>query len=322
MATSEASGKSSASPSMSGQPTSVRPPVLPTSGLFLLIALTLIWGCNWPFMKIALSEISVLWFRTTCVVFGGLLLLLMSKLTGGPLTLPLRQIPALLLCALFGIVGWHLFTGYSLSQMPAGRAAIIAYLMPVFASILSVYLLGERLYASKVIGLLLGMAGLGALIGPDLLVIQTAPVGALLMVGAATSWAAGTVLYKKFKWGAPTATVIGWQLLAAAIPIATCAISFEPFPDVKGISAHVWGALIYVVFVPMVLGQWAYYRIVNMLPASVAAISTLAIPAVGVYSSSLLLGEPIGWHEMSALALISIALSVVLFAPTILARRT
>ncbi|MEM7748961.1 MAG: DMT family transporter [Pseudomonadota bacterium] len=322
MTTSQASDTSSASPSTTGQASSARPPVVPTSGLLLLAALTLIWGCNWPFMKIALSEISVLWFRTTCVVFGGILLLLMSKLTGGRLTLPLRQVPALLLCALFGIVGWHLFTGYSLSQMPAGRAAIIAYLMPVFASILSVYILGERLYASKVLGLIVGMTGLGALIGPDLWVIQTAPVGALLMVGAATSWAAGTVLYKKFKWGAPTATVIGWQLLAAAIPIATCAISFEPFPDIKSISAHVWAALAYVVFVPMVFGQWAYYRIVNMMPASVAAISTLAIPAVGVYSSSLLLGEPIGWREISALALISIALSVVLFVPAILARRT
>lgn len=253
---------------------------------------------------------------------GGMLLLLMSTLTRGRLTLPWHQVPPLLLCALFGIVSWHLFTGYSLAQMPAGRAAIIAYLMPVFASILSVYLLGEQLYPSKIIGLIMGMAGLGALIGPDLIVVQKAPIGALLMVGAALSWAIGTVLFKKFQWVAPTSTVIGWQLLIAAVPITACALIFEPFPELETISLPVWGALAYVVFVPMVIGQWAFYNIVKMLPASVAAISTLAIPAVGVYSSSLMLGEPIGMREIASLMLISVALSVVLFAPSFFSRRS
>ena len=272
-------------------------------------------------MKIALSEISVLWFRTTCVLFGGILLLLISSLNGSRVTLPIRQVPPLLLCAAFGIVGWHLFTGYSLSQMPAGRAAIIAYLMPIFASILSVYILGERLYLSKLIGLTIGIAGLFALIGPDLFVLQKAPIGALLMVGAAISWAVGTVLYKKFTWSAPTTTVIGWQLLVGAIPISACAVLYEPFPQLTEISSVVWAALAYVVFVPMVFGQWAYYKMVKMLPASVAAISTLAIPAVGVVSSAIMLSEPISLREIAALALISMALAIVLFAPTFLARR-
>ena len=71
----------------------------------------------------------------------------------------------------------------------------------------------------------------------------------------------------------------------------------------------------------MVFGQWAYYKMVKMLPASVAAISTLAIPAVGVVSSAIMLSEPISPREILALALISMALAVVLFAPTLLARR-
>ena len=71
----------------------------------------------------------------------------------------------------------------------------------------------------------------------------------------------------------------------------------------------------------MVFGQWAYYKMVKMLPASVAAISTLAIPAVGVVSSAIMLSEPISPREILALALISMALAVVLFAPTFLARR-
>ena len=284
-------------------------------GLLLLTSLTLVWGLNWPFMKISLSEISVLWFRTACVGFGGASLLLVSFLSGQPVTLAWRQIPALLLTALFAIVGWHLFTGYGLSQMPAGRAAIIAFLMPVIAAFLSSWLLNEDLSANKILALAIGTCGLAILIGPDLIVFQRAPTGALLMVGAAFSWAMGTVLFKRFNWGGPITTVVGWQLLAGLVPIGLCAALIEPLPNPLHYSPHVWAAATFVFLVPMVFGQWAYYRIVKMLPASIAAINTLLIPVVGVFSSAWLLGEPVGLREIVALVLICAALAVVLVVP-------
>lgn len=285
------------------------------SGLVLLSALTLVWGFNWPFMKIALSEVPVLWFRTACVSIGGTTLLLLSLISGDRVTVPARQMPAIILCATFGIVGWHLCTGYGLLHMPAGRAAIIAFLMPVIAAVLSSFILKEHLSGAKILALVLGVAGLAVLIGPDLVVVQRAPLGALLMLGAAFSWAMGTVLFKRFPWRAPTSTVIGWQLLIGTVPISLAAYNLEPFPDLSDISPHVWGAMLFVFFMPMVFGQWAFYKIVKMLPASVAAISTLAIPIVGVYSSALILGEVVGLREMISLAIICAALAIVLLAP-------
>lgn len=284
-------------------------------GLLLLSALTLVWGLNWPFMKISLSEIPVLWFRTACVGFGGCALLLISLLSRQPVGLAWRQVPALLLTALFAIVGWHLFTGYGLTQMPAGRAAIIAFLMPVIAALLSSWLLNEALTANKILALVIGTGGLAVLIGPDLVVFQRAPLGALLMVGAAFAWAMGTVLLKRFNWGRPITTVVGWQLLAGLVPIGLCAALLEPVPDPSQFSPHVWAAAAFVFLVPMVFGQWAYYRIVKMLPASIAAINTLLIPVVGVFSSAWLLGEPVGLREIAALGLICAALAVVLIIP-------
>ncbi len=309
---------------MTATTTPVRPPGaggISAYGFVLLAALTIAWGVNWPFMKIALSEITVLWFRTACVGIGGTLLLALSLISGDRIWLPASQIPALLLCATFAIIGWHLFTGYGLLHIPAGRAAIIAFLMPAIAAVLSSILLGEPMTTSKVIALLLGMVGLGVLIGPDLIVFNKAPTGALLMVGAACCWAIGTVLFKKFTWAAPTSTVIGWQLLAGLLPIGACAVMFEPVPDLATISPHVWGAMAFVFLVPMVFGQWAYYNTVRMIPASIAAISTLAIPIVGVYSSAWMLGEQVGSRELVSLAIICAALAVVLVLPALLTRR-
>jgi len=46
----------------------------------------------------------------------------------------------------------------------------------------------------------------------------------------------------------------------------------------------------------------------QLFPAGVAAISTLLIPVVGVIAGALILGEPIGWPELAALALVAAAL--------------
>ena len=58
------------------------------------------------------------------------------------------------------------------------------------------------------------------------------------------------------------------------------------------------------VFVAMIFCHTAYFKLVSLLPAHVAAISVLAVPAVGVISSAWLLGEPVGLAEAAALLLV------------------
>ncbi len=56
---------------------------------------------------------------------------------------------------------------------------------------------------------------------------------------------------------------------------------------------------------------------VRLFPAQVAALGTLAIPVVGVFSSAALLGEPIGWAEIVALVMVVGSLSMVLLVPAL-----
>jgi len=67
----------------------------------------------------------------------------------------------------------------------------------------------------------------------------------------------------------------------------------------------------------MVFCHYAWTRLVALVPAGVAAISTLMIPVVGVLSSAPLAGEPIGAREVLALALVVAALVVVLLVPNL-----
>ncbi len=282
---------------------------LPPVGFLLLAGLTLFWGANWPAMKIAFTELPVWWFRAGCLWFGGLGLVLIARFSGLSLRVPTLERGPLLLCALFNVVGWHLSSGYGVSLMPAGRAAIIAFTMPVWASLLGSFLLDEAITRAKLIGLALGMSGLAVLIGPDLMALGTAPLGALFMLIAAVSWATGTVLLKRFHWSVPTTVLVGWQLIAGALPVSLGAVLLEAPPELAGLSSETLLAVAYNFLFPMVFCQWAFFRTVRLFPATIAAIGTLAIPVVGVYSSAVILGESVGWREFIALSLICSAMS-------------
>ena len=290
-------------------------PALPPLGFLLLAGLTLFWGGNWPAMKIVLGEIPVWPFRSMCLIAGGVALLTISRLSGRSIRVPTSEIRPLLICVVFNILGWHLLSGYGVTMIEAGRASIIAFTMPVWATLFSRFLLGEALTAAKLWGIALGVAGLAVLIGPDLSSLGAAPLGAALMLGAAISWALGTVVMKRFLWTIPVATLAGWQLLIGAVPITLGALAFEEYPDLTALSTPALLSLAYVLAVAMVFCHWAWFTVVRLFPAAMAAIGTLAIPIVGVLSSALLLGEPIGSRELAALALVCAALAVVLVLP-------
>jgi len=69
-----------------------------------------------------------------------------------------------------------------------------------------------------------------------------------------------------------------------------------------------------VVFLPIIFCHWAFFRVVQIFPANVAALSTLCIPAIGVFSSALLLGEPLRTYELVALGLVVVSLGLTSFS--------
>lgn len=294
---------------------------LPTTGYVLLAAVTLFWGANWPGMKIALAEIPVWWFRAMCVWAGAIGILSIARATGSSLYMPRHEIARMLLVSAFAMLGWQIFSAYGVSLMAAGRASIIAFTMPVWSAFLGAAILDEPITRSKIAGLVLGTAGLAVLMGEDVFILKTAPLGALFMLAAALSWAIGTVLFKAYRWQTPVAALVGWQLAAAAVPITLVALVTEAPPDFAQLSTRAILALVYVFALPMIFCQWAFFKVVSIFPASIASMGTLAVPIVGVYSSAWILGEEVGWREGVSLVLILAALTAVMIIPALTRNR-
>ena len=288
----------------------------PREGMILLASLTLFWGVNWPAMKLAVMDIDPWTFRMLCLVAGGGGLLLVARFSGARrLSIPRGDLGPLLLASLLNVTGWHLGTAFGLTFMGAGRASIIAFTMPVWASLFGVLVLGERLTRVRLAGLGLGVAGLGVLLVPELGRIGASPWGAVLMLVAAASWAGGTVAVKARRWGLDTAALSGWQLVFGGIPVA---LGWALLGRPETLLTASWGSLggaLYAMLIPMIYCYWAWFRIVALFPASLAAIGTLAIPVIGVFSSALLTGERVGPGEIAGLVLVVAALVLVLMVP-------
>lgn len=282
---------------------------LPRQGLFLLAALALGWGLNWPIMKVALAELPPLYFRGSCLFLGGLGMLAIAR-AGGSIAVPRERWGRLLIVSLFNIVGWNVLLVYGVLLLPSGRAALLGYTMPVWSVLLSVWLLGERLTGPRLIGLVLGFAGVLVLMGGSLGGMLQAPVGVICMIAAAWSWALGVVLLKRLPVGLSTTALTGWMMLLGSLPMLAAAI---PLETSRLVVPSFWPAfgLVYSVFIAFMFCYWAWNRIVLMVPVAVSSLSSLVTPLIGVLGGAIFLGEQPGWREGLAALLILAAVGVV-----------
>jgi drug/metabolite transporter (DMT)-like permease len=286
---------------------------LRASDLGLLALLTLGWGANWPIMKVALEGFPLWTFRSLCVVAGAVGLLGIAAASDQVMAIPRRKWPSLVVISLFNITGWNVGALYALTLLPSGRAAVIAYTMPLWAILIGRVVLGEQIDRWRGMGLVLGLAGLSLLIASDAASLAAAPVGAVLMLGAALSWAIGTVLLKRFPLPVAAAANTGWQMAIGGLPIVIGAFVMD-WGNPPDLALGPVLATLYNMFVCFIYCYWAWTRLV-------AGISTLLIPVVGTISGMLMLGERPGIADFAGLALILGALVCVLIVPQILARR-
>lgn len=276
---------------------------LPRQGLLLLAALSLCWGANWPIMKMVLSEMPPLYFRSTCLLLGGIGMLALARATGMSLKVPRGQWGRVLWLAAFNISGWNALVIIGVSLLPSGRAALLGYTMPLWSVLLSAIFLGDKLSLRAVLGLLLGVSGIGVLVGGSFGGMLQAPLGVVCMILGAWSWAIGVVLFKRLPVAMPTSSLTGWTMLIGSLPLLVLAVPLETSRLAVPSTGPILGML-YNIFIAFMFCYWAWNRIVLMVPVAVSSLSSLTTPLIGVLGGVVFLGEPLGWREVAASLLI------------------
>ena len=271
------------------------------AGLMFLAITSIGWGFNWPVTKYLLSELPPLTMRGTTGVIGASLLALLAILRGQSLRVPREMWPRLVLAAFLNVACWMALMGLALLWLPASEAALIAYTMPIWASILAWPILGERPNLLRVVSLAMAFAGLAAIMGGNGLTASAARLpGIIMALAGAFAFAVGTVLAKKLPLDLPPLSAAAWQIGIGCLPVAIVGLFVET-ADVTALSDLGWILIVYATVIQFCVAYVSWFAALARLPASVAAIGTMAVPVIGVVTSAVALHEPLGIGQIAAL---------------------
>ncbi|AWU96184.1 DMT family transporter [Azospirillum ramasamyi] len=278
----------------------------------LIVTISLFWGLNWPAVKTILTQMPIFSLRAIGFTAGAVLLLGAARLAGHRLRVERAEWPALAAAGFCNVLVFNLCTALGQSLMATSQAAIIAFTMPVWATLLAIPLLGERPGMRQVVGLACGLAGLMVLLGPEALSAPPAQLaGPAVMLVSALAWALGTIVMKRRVWRSNPMVITGWQYVLCAPPMILLAAT-ETRPALAEINPEVWVGFAWHILCSLCAAQALWYVTVRRLTVGEAAVSTLLIPVVGVGGAVLLLGEPMTLRLAAALVLILAAVACVL----------
>jgi drug/metabolite transporter (DMT)-like permease len=293
-------------------PYDARPPLSRRTAFVLLAAVIVIWGVNWPVLKVGLDTIPPFTFAALRVVLGAITMFAVLA-TRRELVWPKRSDVSLLVSVGLGQVGAFLvFINLGLLYVPAGRSAILAYTTPLWVVPGAIVLLGERFGLRTAAGCLLGLIGVAALFNPwdfdwrD----SRALLGNGYLLIAAFVWAAAILHVKAHRWETSPLALTPWQLLTAAVPLVALALTLEPNTSIPLDGTTLW-VLAFNGPIASAFAIWAWISVNRTLPAITSALGSLGVPVVGLVISVLTLGEQIDAATVGGLVSIVFGLILV-----------
>ncbi len=279
----------------------------------MLVALSFAWGLTWPANKIALEQVPPFSMRVATCFLGALVLFAAAGLRHRSVRIPgglARLHVALAGC--LNIAGFTVLSAIGQLGTTTSRVIILAYSMPIWACLMALPILGERLDRMRAVALILCVGGIAVLISP--LAASGVPRGLLFALAAGVSWAAGTVYLKWAQVAADPIATAAWQLVAALVVTAATVPVFEGGFQLWPIELNTFLALLFAGVIGSGLAYFLWFAAVRRLPATTASLGTLSVPVIGIAASAVVLGERPTVTDFVGCALILAAAACVLVA--------
>ena len=279
--------------------------------IFLIMAVTLTGGLNWPVMKMGVTGFPPLTFRALCLWIGVPVLGLALVALKVPFFVARKDWRELFWLAVTNMFVWHVLIILAVSLLSSGRAAILGYTMPVFSALMGVAFFGAHMRAVQWLGVAAAAVGVSLLLFNELTNFGGQPLGVGMALVAAAVWALGTQKLRATTIAASTLTLSFWMTLMAAVVLTLMSIIFEreqwAMPP-----ANTWVAIAYNGVLIFGFTHAAWFTLARSLPPIASTLSTMMVPILGVFSGALWLGEVLHWQDWAAVGLMALAISTVL----------
>ena len=264
--------------------------------IYLLLATSVvILGLNWPIMATALQSITPIWMAGIRVAGAGLAVALVGIFTGNLVIPPGRDLPMIASVAVFRLAAVMVLVFFALQLVPAGRASVLVWTTSLWTVPIAALFLGERMSRRRWIGLATGVAGvlvLSEIWGNDW--SEPAVIwGTGLLIVAAIVNASTAVHIRRHHWTINPLQALPWQLAGAAIVLITLGFIVDGPPRVEW-SAQLGWIMAYQATLASGVAFWAQIVVLRNLSAVSTNLTMTGVPVLGVISSALALGEPVG----------------------------
>jgi drug/metabolite transporter (DMT)-like permease len=253
-----------------------------------LLLMSIIWGVNLPYMKVALNFSGPAEFTFLRNFFGAMVLFVILLILRKPILI--KEAPKLFILGLFQTTGFTGFIVWALVEGGASKTGVLTFTMPLWVALMAWPLLQERLTSSQWISVLICLLGIGFIFNP--LNIDNNIRSAFLAIAAGFSWAIGTIISKRIHRKYPKMdllTMTAWQMLWGSIPIFLI-ILFMGAQPILWAPYFLNIVLFNVVFVNAIAYLLWFYALKH-LEASIVSMLTLFTPISGAISAWFLLGE-------------------------------
>lgn len=276
--------------------------------VLLLSFLVIVWGVNWPLSKMALNYTPPILFAGLRTVLGGLILLLFALPNYKKLRFK-ETWHLYFISALLNIIIFYGFQTVGLGYMAAGLFSAIVFIQPVLLGIFSWMWLGESMYGLKIIGLILGFAGV-AIISAGGFTGDISAIGIFLALGSAIGWALGTIFVKKTGTRVDSIWMVTLQLIIGGLFLLCVGSGVESWSSIQWQIPFISNLLFISIFV-IAFGWLAFFTLMGSGEASKVGSYTFLIPLIAIICSSFLLHESITVRLLIGLLFIVISICFV-----------
>jgi drug/metabolite transporter (DMT)-like permease len=274
------------------------------SDWLLFIALGVIWGSSYLFIKIGVATVTPLTLVAMRLAIGAVVLGVVFWLAGGRLPREPRTWLHLTVMAVLNIVVPFSLITWAELNVASSLAAVLTATTPLFAIVIAAIVLrGERITSQRVSGLGLGFLGVLVLVGPAAFASGSSASAVLAVLAAAASYAAATVYARRTLTGLPPMVPALLQVAIAFVISASLALGVEGLPELSmDVSAVV--SLLWLGILGSGVAYLIYFRLIRSWGATRTAAVTYLMPLVGIALGAVVANEAVDARVVAGAALV------------------
>lgn len=277
----------------------------------LLLILSVLWGGSFFFVAVALQELPPMTLALARVAFAAAFIYPIFRMQGGSLPATFAGWKPFIVMGLFNnIIPFSLiFAGQA--RIASGLASVLNATTPLFALLVLASFGEERLILRRIIGVLIGLAGVYMLRDPGHVQSDSQIIGMLLCLGGALSYGFAGLWGRRNFNNVPPLTTTTCQLISSSVIMAVIAGAIDQPWQLPMPGLTTWSAVIGLAALSTALGYILFFKILAQAGAANVMLVTLLIPVTAIGLGVLVLGEPLLPREIAGALVIAASLLVI-----------